>query len=198
MTNDLLSDQIDMKQIETITRELRRVIGFGIRGDVVEFGCYVGTTSVYLAKTILDTDKKLFVYDSFEGLPEKTKEDVSSLGEPFKAGELCAPKKQFINNIIKAKVPMPRIKKAWFSELIGDDLPEKISFAFLDGDYYESIKTSLKLIEPKLSPDAVIIVHDYGNQALPGAAKAVDEWLAARPHYKKRIERSLAIIYNSK
>ena len=34
-------------------------------------------------------DKRLYVYDSFEGLPEKTKEDTSPLGESFKPGELC-------------------------------------------------------------------------------------------------------------
>lgn len=67
-------------------------------------------------------------------------------------------------------------------------------FAFLDGDYYESIKNSLKLIENKLANQSVIVVDYYSNEALPGAAKAVDEWLVHRTGYSLKTEASLAII----
>jgi hypothetical protein len=40
---------------------------------------------------------------------------------------------------------------------------------------------------------AIIVVDDYANEALPGVARAVDEWL--RIHGGKlRVEASLAII----
>lgn len=194
---NLLSDQVDKKEIEVIVRELKRVINNGIAGDVVEFGCYVGTTSVYLAQTLMaDGDKKrLFVYDSFQGLPEKTREDTSPLGESFKPGELSVAKKQFIKNMIQAKVTMPQIKKAWFSDLTDGDVPEKIAFAFLDGDYYASIADPLRLIEKRFEQGATLVVDDYANSALPGAAKAVDAWLKLHPNYSKKVEQSLAIIY---
>lgn len=190
----LLSDQVDKREIEIIIRELQRVIDKNIVGDVVEFGCYLGTTSVYLADILKQTNKEYYVYDSFAGLPEKTCEDISPLGEQFKPGELLASKKQFIKNLSQAGVPMPHIKKTWFSELKPYDIPKKISFAFLDGDYYSSIVDSLRLIEPYLTPGATIVVDDYGNAALPGVSKAVDEWLAKHPAIKK-VEQSLAIIY---
>jgi len=193
---NLLSDQVDKKEIAIIIRELERVIGKNTPGDVVEFGCYAGTTSVFLAKTLMDKkiDKQLYVYDSFEGLPDKTKEDTSALGESFKPGELCVSKKQFIKNIIQAGVTMPQIKKGWFSDLTNSDIPEKISFAFLDGDYYASVMVPLKLIESRLVPGATIVVDDYANFALPGAAKAVNEWLKKHKATIK-IEQSLAILY---
>ena len=193
---NLLSDQVDKKEIEIIIRELKRVIDKQISGDVVEFGCYVGTTSVYIAKTLMQSDglKQFYVYDSFEGLPEKTKEDSSPLGLQFKPGELLASKKQFIKNISQAGVPMPRIKKAWFSDLESDDVPKDIAFAFLDGDYYSSIADPLTLIENNLKPGATIVIDDYGNAALPGASKAVDEWLLKHAATKK-VEQSLAILY---
>ena len=71
---------------------------------------------------------------------------------------------------------MPVIKKAWFADLKEGDLPERIAFAFLDGDFYESIRDSLKLVGPRMSEDGVMIIHDYTNPALPGVKKAVDEW----------------------
>lgn len=193
---NLLSDQVDKKEIEIIVRELKRVISNNINGDVVEFGCYVGTTSVYLADVLksIGNGKQLYVYDSFAGLPEKTKEDLGLLGEHFKPGELYASKKQFIKNLMHANMPIPHIKKAWFSELKSEDIPEKVSFAFLDGDYYSSIVDPLKLLESHLTPGATIVIDDYGNLALPGVARAVDEWLAKHPAIKK-VEQSLVIIY---
>lgn len=190
----LLSDQVNAAEIAVIVRELQKVIDGGVNGDVVEFGCYIGTTSVFIAKELVKTNKQFYVYDSFEGLPEKSVKDTSAIGGQFKAGELIASKKQFIINMKKSGVPMPIIKKAWFCELTQSDIPPKIAFAFLDGDYYDSITDSFKAIEHNLSPGAIIIVDDYGNDSLPGARKAVDEWLIKHPS-KFRIEQSLAIIY---
>lgn len=190
---NLLSDQVNEKEISIIIDNLNKVIKNEIAGDVVELGCYVGTTSVFLAKTLQKTDKKLYVYDSFEGLPEKSTEDDSPLGNQFKKGELSASKKQFIKNIKNANVAMPVIKKAWFSDLTPRDIPNKISFAFLDGDYYESIRQSLLLVEKNMVPGSIMIVDDYSNEELPGVARAVDGWLL-KNNYKKIVEQSLAVI----
>lgn len=191
----LISDQVDQKEIDIIIRELKGVLNKNISGDVVEFGCYLGTTSVFISRLLMNgNDREFHVYDSFVGLPEKTDKDISPLGESFKPGELLASKKQFIKNMNQAGVKMPVIHKGWFSDLTGDDVPKKVAFAFLDGDYYRSIADPLKLLESRLSVGSVIVVDDYGNSALPGAAKAVDEWLL---HHKasKKVEHSLAIIH---
>jgi hypothetical protein len=42
----LLSDQIDEHELRIILRELAHTLEKDVVGDVVEFGCYVGTTSV--------------------------------------------------------------------------------------------------------------------------------------------------------
>lgn len=120
--------------------------------------------------------KRLWIYDSFEGLPEKNSADESVLGVDFKEGELFVTKREVKERFLRAGLPVPVIKKAWFCDLEDEDLPEKIAFAFLDGDFYESIRDSLKLVGPKMSKDGLIIVHDYTNPALPGVKKAVDEW----------------------
>ena len=187
----LLSDQIDEHELEIILRELEKAISS--EGDIVEFGCYVGTTSVPMAKRLAATEKKLYVYDSFEGLPEKTIEDQSPAGLQFKSGELAASKKQLIKNFKQADLPLPVINKGWFSEISNEQVPQSICFAYLDGDYYLSVLDPLKLIWNKLSPGAIILVDDYANEALPGASKAVDYWLMTHPA-KLKIEHSLAII----
>ena len=190
----LLSDQVDEREVSIILRELEIILKNDVVGDVVEFGCYVGTTSVFLAERLKNSGRKLHLYDSFEGLPPKTHEDDSPAGMQFKTGELLATKRQLITNIKQANVPMPVITKGWFSDLSEDDVPHQIAFAFLDGDYYRSVHDPLVLIWNHLAPGAIIVVDDYANEALPGAAKATDEWLKSHKG-TLRVEHSLAIIH---
>lgn len=170
-----------------------------VEGDFVELGCYRGDTSLLLAELLVEKSvekpvKKLWIYDSFEGLPEKSEEDESEVGKDFQQGELAVTKREVKARFLRAGLPVPIIKKAWFNELIKVDLPEKIAFAFLDGDLYGSIRDSLRLVEGKMSNGGVIMVHDYDNPALPGVVKAVDEWLRGKDVKMKR-NKSLVIIY---
>ena len=175
----IISDQIEPAELAIILEQLEHNIDQDVPGDVVEFGCYVGTTSLFLQRMLIakKSDKKLFVYDSFDGLPEKTKEDISPLGTDFRRGELKTSKAQFIHNFRRAGLPLPKIVKGWFHEVRPEQMPASISFAFLDGDYYKSIRSSLDLVIPLLAPGGVIIVDDYSNSALPGAKRAASDTL---------------------
>lgn len=172
------NDQVSAGETEFIIRTAGKCLE--MPGDFVELGCYKGDTSLALAEVLKNSEKRLWIYDSFEGLPEKSLEDESVLGKDFVFGELAVTKREVKERFLRAGLKVPVIKKGWFSEFSSDDLPEKIAFCFLDGDFYESIKSGLKLIENKMSEGAVIIVHDYNNPALPGVKKAVDEWTSTR------------------
>lgn len=185
------NDQVSKIETEKILELAKKSLS--CEGDFVEMGCYKGDTSLLLAEILVGTDKKLFIYDSFEGLPEKKKEDESDIGKDFKAKELFVTKREVKQRFLKAGIPVPVIKKAWFNQLLPNDLPERISFAFLDGDFYESIRDSLKLIEGRVSKDGVIIVHDFASLALPGVAKAVLEWNRDK-NLKIEVFQSMAII----
>lgn len=191
----LENEQFTERELQTLLRELNAVLEKGVMGDVVELGCYKGMTSVRVQRVITAKapNKRMYVYDSFAGLPAKTPADNSPAGTQFIAGELPASKKDVVRLFKQAGLPTPFIKKAWFNELMPMDLPDKIAFAFLDGDFYESIIDSLKLVWPKLTLGAVIVVDDYQNEALPGARKAVDEWLKTHSTTVKT-EASLAIL----
>ncbi len=184
------NDQVSGRETECIIETATACLN--VDGDFVELGCYRGDTSLLLAevvenfnknlKTTSDelaenSGKKLWIYDSFEGLPEKGEKDNSPLGVDFVKGELSVSKREVKERFLRAGLKVPVIKKGWFSDFTSDDLPEKIAFCFLDGDFYESIRDGLKLVENKMASSSVLIVHDYNNQALPGVKKAVDEWM---------------------
>ena len=176
------NDQVSGVETQKIIEIAKKCLDF--EGDYVELGCYKGDTSILLAEIVRGTGKKMWIYDSFEGLPEKSDKDESVLGENFKGGELYVTKREVKERFLRADLPVPVIKKAWFSELTNEDLPEQIAFAFLDGDFYESIKDSLRLVESRMMDGGVLIVHDYTNPALPGVKRAVDEWGVSGRKYK--------------
>ena len=186
--------QIPDREVAVILEELAKTAD--ISGDVVEFGCYTGDTSVQLARAMQDNpDKWLYLYDSFEGLPEKTAADKSEDGWRFQKGALKCSPDTVAHKFKKYQLPDPVIVKAWFNELTDNDLPTTISFALLDGDFYESIKTSLQLVHPRLSAQGIIVIHDYRNAALPGSAKAVNEFLEQNGEkYTLAIRGQLAIL----
>lgn len=193
--------QVSKHETEILTELLEKT--FDIDGDIVEFGCYRGDTSViferHLEKYRNENPNKslklLWIYDSFEGLPEKTYEDKSVAGDQFKAGELLVTKREVIEKFKRNGLKIPRIRKGFFENLNREeDVPKKISFAFLDGDLYKSIKTSLNIVENRMSDGGIIIVHDYNNPELPGSSKAVDEWLRMHPNKKLETRETLAII----
>ena len=174
------NDQVSEKETERILELAQECLD--ISGDFVEMGCYKGDTSLLLAEIVKASEKKLWIYDSFEGLPEKSDKDESVLGTLFRSGELNVTKREVKERFLRAGLPVPVIKKGWFSDLVSEDLPDAIAFSFLDGDLYESIKDSIKLVAPKMSDGGVMVVHDYTNPALPGVKRAVDEWMQGKSH----------------
>lgn len=195
----IISDQVDFKELRVLLRELEKILRSGMAGNVVEFGCYVGTTSLFIRRLLdaYDLAGEFHVYDSFAGLPEKTPQDNSAAGEQFQAGELLAPRKTFVQNFKKAGLQLPVIHKGWFADFTAADVPENIMFAFFDGDFYGSIADSFRVCSGKFQEKATIVVDDYANEALPGAARAVDEWLSGNQQYSLATEASLAIIRRS-
>lgn len=192
----LVSDQIDYDELSVIIREADAVLRSGADKAFVELGCYTGTTALFITRLLKEhgVQNELHVYDSFDGLPDKVAADNSPAGEQFKAGELKASKQQLIKHFKQANLPVPIIHKGWFEELTASDMPDKISFAFLDGDFYTSIASSLSVITPHLQAGATILIDDYANEALPGARRAADEW--AKRHSKSiKAEKSLGIVH---
>ncbi|HET6924235.1 MAG TPA: TylF/MycF/NovP-related O-methyltransferase [Candidatus Saccharimonadales bacterium] len=182
-SHPLISDQVSKAQVAVILEELERVGEQGTPGAVVEFGCYIGTTSLFIRRlldALGDDGRELHVYDSFEGLPPKTTADASPAGEQFKAGELSVSKKQFLTEFKKAGLRPPVIHKGWFNDLTTTDVPETIALAFLDGDFYTSIRDSLKLVLPRMQPGGAIVIDDYAREALPGVARAAHELLPGK------------------
>jgi O-methyltransferase len=141
-------------------------------GEMVEFGCHSGRTSALLTALV---DKPIWLYDSFEGLPDRLPQDEGSLAH-FKCGTLAVSMDEVKARFARFKLLPPVIHKGWFSEVPPERLPERICFAHLDGDMYESIRASLVRVYPRLVSGAACVIDDYGWSGTSGVKIAVDEF----------------------
>lgn len=157
---------------------LSQVLLLGVPGEVVELGCHAGDAAVLMQKILMEfqSAKQLHLYDSFQGLPNPSEKDHTEFSNPFQKGSLCAKEATLINRFKDEKLAPPRIYAGWFEELLPAHLPDQICFAHLDGDLYQSIKVSLEAIFPRLTPNAIVVIDDYGWEFLPGVKQACDEF----------------------
>ncbi len=193
----IISDQIKRPALEVVLGQLERALANGTEGDVVEFGCYIGTTSLFIRRVLDGAEpsggRQFHVYDSFAGLPPKRPQDQSAAGVDFRAGELSVSKKQLLAEFQRAHLRPPVAHKAWFNELNDEDVPAQLAFAFLDGDFYDSIIDSLRLVWPRLSPGGIICIDDYGRETLPGVERAVRDYFQSRPQ-DVRVSHNIGVI----
>ncbi|HEU4913961.1 MAG TPA: TylF/MycF/NovP-related O-methyltransferase [Candidatus Saccharimonadales bacterium] len=194
----IISDQISREGLDVVITQLEKALDKGAEGAIVEFGCYVGTTSLFIRRVLDERqeskDRPFHVYDSFEGLPEKTLHDNSPAGVDFEAGKLFVSKKEFLGQFRAASLHPPVVHKGWFSELSERDIPDKIAFAFLDGDFYGSIIDSLRLVWPHMAERGIIVIDDYNREALPGVDRAITDFFHGKPVKSLRGSRNKAII----
>jgi hypothetical protein len=157
-----------------------------IEGDICEFGVAQGATSALLAREIIETNKKIWLYDSFEGLPTPSKNDVLK-DDIFQLGSISAykgtmayPKDLVEKRLLNVGFSLSRVNiiKGFFEDTMknSENLPKKVCFAFVDFDFYEPIRDVLNFLNTVIQKDGVIIVDDY-NFFSTGVKKAVDEFL---------------------
>lgn len=165
-----------------------QVLAYNVPGDLVDVGCNSGQSSALIQKVVehYDPSRRLHVYDSFEGLPPPTPQDGAT---QFQAGMLRTNQDELRKAFETYRLTLPAIHAGWFHETLPTGLPDRICFAHLDGDFYESILVSLQHVYPRLSPGAICVIDDYSDRSvspeawdgLPGVKRACDEFLAGKP-----------------
>ena len=157
-----------------------------LEGDVCEFGVAQGKTSKLIGYIINNLDKKLFLFDSFKGLPKPTKEDelkddifnlknISNYEGKMSHEEEKVLSELKIVNFDKKKLV---VNRGFFFEknIVNFDIPKNVSFAYLDFDFYQPTLDALNLLEKIIVKKGIIIVDDYDFFST-GAKTAVDKWM---------------------
>tara|TARA_B110000238_G_scaffold197641_1_gene240603 strand:- start:251 stop:1021 length:771 start_codon:yes stop_codon:yes gene_type:complete len=164
-----------------------------IDGDLVECGVFRGGSAMMMAKSSLrfakkiNNLKKIWLYDTFEGMANPSIYDVNISNEKAVI-ELEKINKKKNKKDIWAYSPIDYVKermrdigykdvkyiKGLVEQTLLNNTPDKISLLRLDTDFYESTKIELEILYPKLEVGGIIIIDDYGHWK--GCKKAVDEY----------------------
>lgn len=168
---------LDIENASLIIKYLQKTIDDNIEGDIVELGCHQWLTSIFI-QLVKPENKDFYVYDSFEWLPEPTAEDENNCDLKFQKGWLLVHEQEFVRNFLSNNIELPIMRKWRFAEIPDDQYPEKISFAFFDGDLYQSMIDSFNKVYHKMTPWGIICLHDYSWEVLPWVKRACDDFLA--------------------
>ena len=176
---------IGLRRLDNIEYCIRDVLKQRVPGDVIEAGAWRGGATIFMRavlKAYGDNERKVWVADSFEGLPKPDAvaypEDAGANYYTYSAlaVSLDEVKHNFARyNLLDDQV---RFLKGWFKDTLPTAPIDHLAVLRVDGDLYESTMEALRFLYPKVSAGGYIIDDDYG--ALGIAKKAVDDFRAAQ------------------
>jgi hypothetical protein len=181
----LLSQLIGTPLIEGLFLLNELCSALHLEGDVCEFGVAQGATSALIANEIRHTNKRLWLFDSFEGLPRPTEkdrliDDIFNLGSMDRyEGQMAEKQSGVIGRLNKIRFPFERVQIVpGFIEHTSKSagLPERVCFGYVDFDFYEPILIALRVLASRMPTGGRIMVDDYGFFS-EGAEAAVEEFL---------------------
>jgi O-methyltransferase len=154
------------------------VINRNIDGAFVECGVYNGGSAGAISLALKDSNKHIWLYDSFEGMPEVGEVD----GEDAKKYiGLCVGTIEMVSrsmDIAGVGKESFTIRKGWFEESFKLTLPEKIAILHVDCDWYDSVMLTFNTFYDRVENGGIIIVDDFGHWE--GCREAVYDFLNSR------------------
>jgi O-methyltransferase len=172
---------------------VRYVVAQDVEGDIVECGVWRGGSMAAVARTLVALkrfDRRLYLFDTFEGMPPPGERDVNFEGEIAEdlyrkrngrgeGSDWCRASEEDVARVLaecgydESKIHMVKGK---VEETIPSEAPERIAILRLDTDWYESTLHELEHLFPRLARGGVVIIDDYGHWR--GARQAADEFFA--------------------
>ena len=178
---------VGVPRLRTLYRLANRAIAQGVEGAFVECGTCNGGSGAVLAHVAAKAHRPVWLFDSFEGLPEPAPEDGESAAG-WK-GE-CLGQEALVSEVLSrvdASMRDVHIVKGWFENTLMSAATGPIAVLHLDGDWYESTRQILHALYDRIDPRGFLSVDDYGHW--PGCRRAVDEFFRERGQ-QPRIVRS--------
>lgn len=161
-----------------------------VNGCFIECGVAAGSQIGAMKQAIIDnnSDKIIYAFDSYEGIPFASKNDSEQpgIGEIDKSkigilettGISSHSLESVIENFKLWKLPVNNIEfvKGWFQDTVKNKSKEinEIALLRLDGDLYESTLIPLKFLFKKVVKGGYVIIDDWN---LEGCRKAVLKYI---------------------
>lgn len=182
-------------RIAALCDSVRYIVENDVPGDLAECGVWRGGSMMAVALTLGRlgvTDRALYGYDTYAGMPEPGAADRSSaydgysihkrwrLYERWGRAWAGAGVEEVREAMESTGYPPARVHliKGMVEDTLPSEAPEQLALLRLDTDWYASTRHELEQLYPRLTVGGVLIVDDYGHYE--GARKAVDEYFTTR------------------
>lgn len=142
-----------------------------LKGDIAEVGVFQGSTARIICE--LKGDRKVRLFDTFEGLPKSSDEDRGVHREKQYACSL-----ESVSEYLK-DFDNVTYHKGLFPESVSDVEDASYSFVHFDVDLYGGTLACLEYFYPKMVPGGIMLSHDYS--ILQGVEQAFTEFLDDKP-----------------
>lgn len=163
---------------------VEQVLADGVPGDIVETGVWRGGMSIFMRGVLKAhgvTDRKVWLADSFRGLPPPDAERYpADRGLDLSSWKILSVSVEEVrHNFARYGLLDDQVGflVGWFRDTLPGAPMEQLSVLRLDGDLYESTVQALDALYPRLSPGGYCIVDDYG--AVEGCRVAVTDYRSA-------------------
>ena len=171
---------IGLRRLEQLQECISDVIERQIPGDLIETGVWRGGAAIFM-RAVLKAhgvgDRRVFVADSFAGLPPPNSGYQQDRGDVHHRVSFLAVSQQEVeDNFRKYGLLDEQVVflKGWFKDTLPNAPSDCFSVIRLDGDMYESTTDGLAHLYPKLSPGGYCVIDDYG--ALDSCRAAVEDY----------------------
>ncbi len=175
-----------------VFKSIEYIVKNNIKGDVVECGVWRGGNSMMMALALQhfgDTSRRIFLYDTFEGMSDPTEQDRQFDGTDAAiefnaskrtdgANDWCyADINDVQQNMKSTNYPFSQISfvKGKVEDTLPATLPNNIAVLRLDTDWYASTYHEMQHLYPLLEKGGALIIDDYGHWQ--GAREAIDTYL---------------------
>jgi hypothetical protein len=183
-----------------------------IKGSIIECGVNQGYGMMLWTKlsAILEPvnlTRRVYGFDSFEGFPDLSQEDISKSSDHVKKGDLAADTFDELNELIRIHDTTRFLGHIEKSKLIKGDATKTIpkfldenphlvvSLLFLDFDIYKPTKTALEYFVPRMPKGAIIAFDELDNPLWPGETQAMLEYFSESKLELKRFAFDPYIAY---
>jgi O-methyltransferase len=194
-------------------QSIEYIVRHGIPGDIVECGVWSGGSMLLAAHALMhfgDTSRRIWLYDTFAGLPKPEAIDARWDGMPAlptweqhqkTGGRWCYGGTQAHVRDVVCSSGYPADQFVFVEGLVEDTLPatrpDNVALLRLDTDLYRSTYHELVHLYPPLSIGGILILDDYGG--FLGVRRAVDQYFeeTGQPVFLSRISAGLRLAVKS-
>jgi O-methyltransferase len=174
---------IGLRRLENLQNCVETVLLEGVAGDFIETGAWRGGACIFMRGLLAAhriTDRRVFVADSFEGLPPPNSDAYpADMGDLHHAIEFLSVDLESVQRNFERYGLLDEqvvFLKGWFAETLPAAPIQSLAILRLDGDMYGSTMDALNALYPKLAPGGFCIVDDFH---LAGCRQAVEDYRSA-------------------